>query len=155
MKSSKKLDIKEDNLKKAGILNPRPKSITDTLFCGDDFFDPRDLIQVKYEMIRRVLVDGKKVAGVAKTFGFSRPSFYEALKAFKAAGLRGLLPAPKGPQRAHKLSKEVMSFILETLAKDRTLKIQDLIPMIEKKFGISVHSRSIERGIARVKKKQL
>jgi len=35
-------------LRKQGTLNPRPREVTDPLFAKDSFFDPRDLVQVKY-----------------------------------------------------------------------------------------------------------
>jgi hypothetical protein len=35
---------------------------------------PRDLVQVKYEMLRRVRVDGHSVSQSATGFGLSRPS---------------------------------------------------------------------------------
>ena len=39
-------------------------------------------MQVKYEMLRRVREDGQRVSEASATFGFSRPSFYEAQAAF-------------------------------------------------------------------------
>jgi hypothetical protein len=40
-------------------LNPSPERVTDELF--QEFFDPRDLVQVKYEMLRRVQTEGQPV----------------------------------------------------------------------------------------------
>lgn len=39
-------------------VNPRPEAVSDPLFAGSEFFDARDLVQVKYEMVRRVQIDG-------------------------------------------------------------------------------------------------
>ena len=72
---------------------------------GDPFFDARDLVQVKYEMLRRARQDGSTVSDAAAAFGFSRPSFYEAKAAYESGGLPGLLPKRPGPRRAHKLSE--------------------------------------------------
>jgi len=72
-------DAKLQTLQQQGTLNPRPKDVSDELFVQDGFFDPRDLVQVKYEMLRRVQADGKSVTDAAASFGFSRPSFYQAL----------------------------------------------------------------------------
>ena len=41
-------------------------------------------------------------------FGLSRPTFYQAEAAFEQDGLAGLLPQPRGPKSAHKLTPEVM-----------------------------------------------
>jgi hypothetical protein len=47
------------------------------VFSGSQFFDPRDLVQVKYEMVRRVRVDRQPVSRSLAAFGFSRSSFYQ------------------------------------------------------------------------------
>ena len=58
-------DTKLRTLQQQGTLNPRPKAVRDELFLQDDFFDPRDLVQVKYEMLRRVRTEGKSVTDAA------------------------------------------------------------------------------------------
>ena len=91
-------------------------------FTALEFFDARDVVQVKYEMVRRVRVDGEPVARSAAEFGFSRPSFYEAAAALDARGLTGLVPARPGPRRAHKLTEEVLAFARDHLAGDPALQ---------------------------------
>ncbi len=135
-------------------LNPRPDAVRDPAFShGDPFFDARDLLQVKYEMLRRVLVDGHPVTATAAAFGFSRPSFYTALVAYRAAGLPGLLPARPGPRAAHKLTPEVLTFLLEQQAQQPSLRTADLVELLQARFGLKVHSRSVERALARHRKK--
>ena len=89
-------------LREEGTLNPAPEKIGDPTFHQSDFFDPRDLVQVKYEMLRRHRVEGRAVSRVAAGFGVSRQAFYTAQAAFRAQGIPGLLPRPRGPRRAHK-----------------------------------------------------
>ena len=101
-------DAKSSALRQRGCLHPRPNLVTDELFADNVFFDPRDLLQVKYEMLRRVLVDGCPVSRSAASFGLSRPSFYQARAAFEAGGLAALVPKKRGPRHAHKLSEAVM-----------------------------------------------
>ena len=84
-------DAKLGTLQQQGTLNPRPKAVRDELFLQDEFFDTRDLVQVKYEMLRRVRTEGKSVTDAAANFGFSRPSFYQAQAAFEQNGLAGLV----------------------------------------------------------------
>ena len=95
-------------------LNPRPEDVVDEGFGSSEFFDARDLVQVKYEMVRRVRVDGEPVSHCAAAFGFSRPSFYQAAAAVDADGLAGLVPARPGPRRAHKLTGQIVAFARET-----------------------------------------
>ena len=83
---------------------------------GGPFFDPEDLVQVKYEMLRRVREEGASVTQASAAFGFSRPSFYAAQAAFQEAGLPGLVPRRPGPRRAHKLSGPVLALLEEALA---------------------------------------
>ncbi|MEV7995778.1 hypothetical protein AB0O67_28935 [Streptomyces sp. NPDC086077] len=58
-------------------LNPYPEKVTDEVFLASPFCDPRDLVQVKYEMVRRVRVDKVPVVRAARAFGYCRQAFYE------------------------------------------------------------------------------
>ena len=53
---------KLDTLRQTGTLHPHPQAVTDPLFQDQPFFDARDLMQVKYEMLRKVEVDGRPSA---------------------------------------------------------------------------------------------
>lgn len=136
-------------LRAARTLNPRPEAVGDEAFASTLFFDARDLVQVKYEMVRRVKVDGLPVAHAAAAFGFSRPSFYEAAAALERDGLPGLVPAKPGPRRRHKLSDEVIAHARALLAADATLRAADLVEALAEAFGMRVHPRSIERALSR------
>ena len=48
---------KPDRLRGTGTLNPHPERVRDRRFAASDFFDPRDLLQVRYEMVRLVRID--------------------------------------------------------------------------------------------------
>jgi len=149
-----KSDPKADALREQGCLHPHPEKVRDAAFVVSEFFDPRDLVQVKYEMLRRVRVDGQPVSHSAAGFGLSRPSYYQAQAAFEEGGLPALLPKKPGPRRAHKLSEEVVAALREALAEQPELSPQDLVGLIEERFGVSVHPRSVERALARQEKKR-
>jgi transposase len=148
-------DLKRQALQAEGSLNSRPKAVTDALFGHDPFFDPRDLVQVKYEMLRRVQSEGQSVTHAAAAFGFSRPSFYQALSAFQKRGLGGLVPRKRGPKEAHKLTAEVIEFVRESRVADPGLRLPELVRLIARHFGVSVHPRSLERALFRGQKKRL
>jgi transposase len=140
-------------LRRHHALNPRPDDVTDPAFrSGDPFFDRADLVQVKYEMLRRAREEGRPVSRAAAAFGFSRPSFYAAQATFEAAGLAGLVPRKPGPRRAHKLSEPVVDELLAAVAADPSLDPADLAALVKERFGISVHRRSVERALERRKK---
>jgi transposase len=147
-------DPKLEALREQGTLNPRPREVSDPLFATGSFFDPRDLVQVKYEMLRRVQSEGHSVTGAATAFGFSRPSFYQSLSAFQEGGLAGLVPHKRGPKQAHKLTDEVLGFIVEMRQKEPSVRTLELVRLIQERFGTKVHPRSIERSLLRHQKKR-
>ena len=120
---------------------------------GGPFFDPEDLVQVKYEMLRRVREEGERVTQASAAFGFSRPSFYAAQAAFCEAGLPGLVPQRPGPRRAHKLSGPVLELLDEALAAEPALSSGALAGLLEERLALKVHPRSVERALARRAKK--
>lgn len=154
MMKSLRPEAKEKALQEHGTLTPHPERVDDEAFSGKDFFDARDLVQVKYEMLRRVRTEGLPLRQAAAAFGFSRPAFYQAQAAFDAQGLQGLLPRRRGPKGAHKLTDAVMGFIEQALEEDAALRAPALAQRVQKALGVRVHPRSIERALARRQKKR-
>ncbi|PYU69665.1 MAG: hypothetical protein DMG52_28340 [Acidobacteria bacterium] len=144
---------KRDALKRHGTLNPHPRAVTDPLFETGDFFDRDDTVQVKYEMLRRVTLDKQSVTQSATAFGFSRPTYYQAEADFQQDGLFGLLPEKRGPRQGHKLTSEVLDFVMQLRATDPSLRALDLAAAIQERFAIKAHPRSIERALRRQEKK--
>jgi transposase len=140
-------------LKRHGTLHPHPELVTDELFKEESFFDARDAVQVKYEMLRRAHVDGWPASRAALEAGFSRPTFYEAKSAFEHDGLPGLLPAKKGPRRAHKLTDTVMAFIEQMLEEAPDVGPGEIADSVLERFGVQVHARSIRRALLKREKK--
>lgn len=143
---------KLEALREHGCLNPKPEVVEDKLFVTTDFFDPNDLLQVKYEMVRRVRDEGQPISHAALVFGFSRPTVYQALSAFEQGGLAALLPQRPGPRRAHKLGEEVVDFLEDALVETPELGAGELVVAVEERFGLSVHPRSVTRALERRKK---
>ena len=119
----------------------------------EDFFDAQDLAQVKYEMLRRVRREGTQVSEAASSFGFSRPSFYKAQEDFTREGLAGLIGKKRGPKGRHKLSAEIMGFVEQKRTQDPSLRVAALLKLIQNRFGIRVHRRTLERAVVATKKK--
>jgi len=145
---------KRQTLRRHGTLNPQPESVAHSLFQNSAFFDPDDLLQVKYEMLRQVHMDRESISEAARAFGFSRPSFYQAQSAFQQDGVFGLFPHKRGPQSGHKLTSEVMDFVLQQRSEDPSLTPGQLAQAIQKQFRIQVHPRSIERRFLAEKKRR-
>ena len=142
-------DPKQAALAEARCLNPHPEQVRDPAFLASEFFDARDVVQVKYEMVRRVKADGAPVTEAAAAFGYSRPSYYQAAAALERSGLEGLVPARPGPRGPHKLTEQILTWAEQQLAADPGLRPAQLAGPIADAFGVRVHPRSVERALAR------
>lgn len=131
-------------LAQVGLLHPRPEAVTASLFDGRaSFFLDLDKVQVKYEMLRAHVIDGLSATAAAEQHGYSRAAFYLITAAFGEAGMRGLLDEPRGRRGPLKLTPEVLAFLA---AADRTVSGAQLAAEIERRFGVSLHRRTIERA---------
>lgn len=147
-------DPKVEALRGDGTLYRHANQVRDAVFATHEFFDSRDVVQVKYEMIRRVEVEAQPVAPTAAAFHFSRPSFYHAQRAFQERGLAGLLPKKRGPRSGHKLTAEILAFLQDLRASDASLRPTELAERVAQRFTTRVHPRTIERALARQEKKR-
>jgi transposase len=103
---------------------------------------PHDLVQLKYETIRAVEVDGRPIAQASVDFGLSRPTIYETQENFRHEGFGGLLPQKRGPKKARKLTPEVRFYLEELVASEPDLKAAVLAKRVRRRFGIFVHPRT-------------
>lgn len=146
MARARRPDPKLAALAQSGTAHRHPEAVHDPAWRAGTFFDPRDLVQVKYEMLRRVRIEGASIQAAAAAFGFSRPAFYRAQRAFAAAGLTGLIPQRPGPRHAAKLTEEVLDFVERAAQDDPAATTRDLLAAVRTRFGVVVHRRSLERA---------
>ncbi len=144
---------KLDRLRQAGTLNAQPQRVRAPWFQPGGFFDANDLVQVKYEMLRHARQDGVTKAQAASLFGLSRPTFYQAESAFERDGIAALLPQTRGPKAAHKLTPQVMHVIESYHRSGAPLQAREMARLVHEQLGVQVHPRSIERAVARKKKR--
>jgi hypothetical protein len=142
-------DPKVAALTAARSLNPHPENVSDEVFLASTFCDPRDVVQVKYEMVRRVRIDKIPVTQAARAFGYCRQAFYEIAAALDAGGPGALAPGKPGPKGPTKLTAPVMDRIEVWMTADTALTSKDLASKVCEEFGFSVHPRSVERALAR------
>jgi hypothetical protein len=147
-------DAKHRLLRQQGVLHPHPEAVTAALFQDSNFFDSGDLIQVKYEMLRRVEAEQVPVTQAAHEAGLSRPSFYQAQAAIQQSGLAGLIPQKPGPRGAHKLTAQVLDFLDRQRASQPDLKYAELALLVQEQLDVTVHPRTIERVLFRRQKKR-
>jgi transposase len=147
-------DAKLQFLKSHGALHRHPHRVRDKLFADSKFFDPRDLVQVRYEMLRRHRAEKQKVAQVARAFGVSRQFFYQLDEAFAEQGMAGLLPRKRGPKHPRKCSREIVQFLIERRAAASPMSWSALTEEVHRRFSIRLHPRSLQRALAAGKKTQ-
>ena len=131
-----------------GTLNPSPGKVRDPKFQENEFFDPRDLVQVKYEMLRRVSVEKASVTEATGKYGVSRPTYYQTKASFDKGGLAGLVPRKRGPHGPHKLQGEALAFVQQQLVAGQPVRARELAKLIRQKFDLAIHPRTIERAVA-------
>jgi len=152
--SSDRKSDKTVALLEEGTLNPAPEKVSDPKFRNGEFFDPRDAVQVKYELLRRVLVEKASVTEAAEEYGISRPTYYQAKAGFDEAGIAGLVPKKRGPHGPNKLRGEVLAFVEQRLVPGEPIRARELATLIRSEFGLDVHPRTIERAVKEKKTAQ-
>jgi transposase len=129
-------------LAEVGLLHPNPAGVSAALFDGRwPFFLAEDKVQVKYEMLRAHALDGLAVKAAAETHGYSRAAFYLVQAAFGERGMAGLVDDRRG--RPVKLTPEIASFVAGA---ERSVSAVDLAEEVTRRFGVSLHRRTLERA---------
>jgi transposase len=131
-----------------GTFNPAAEKVRDPKFRAHDFFDPRDLVQVKYEMLRRVSLEHTSVTAATAEYGVSRPTYYQTKAHFATAGLTGLVPRKRGPRGPHKLRGEALAFVEQHLVAGEPVRARSLAKRLREQFDLTIHPRTIERAVA-------
>ena len=132
-------------LKKEGILNLKPDRILCKKFQTLDFFDPLDLPQVRYEMLRSARVDNTSVAGACRKFGFSREYFYRLERGFRERGYASLLASRKGRRPIIALNQEIVNFIAHRKIEEPNVSGESLRKEILRLYKVDCSRRTVER----------
>lgn len=139
-------EARREALRRGGFLHPHPERVQDPAFGGrSPFFEPYDLLQVKYEMLRLHHVEKVAASSAARRFGLSRQSFYLAAAAFWREGIPGLFPQRRGPKGPHKLTPEVAEFLWLRQREHPDEGAEDLAAAVAETFGLSLHPRTVRR----------
>ena len=139
---------KLEALREEGTLNPTPDEVHDPKFQENEFFDPHDIVQVKYEMLRRVSVENASVSAATEEYGVSRPTYYQTKASFDKGGVAGLVPQKRGPRGPHKLRGQALAFVQQQLVAGEPVRARELAKLIRQKFDLNIHPRTIERAVA-------
>lgn len=138
---------KRNALHATGTFNPRADHVRHPLFAQSDFFDPQDLLQLKYETVRALEADGYSIAQAAREFGLSRPTIYQAQDQFQQQGLTGLLPHKRGPRQPHKLTAQVQQYLQELVTREPGVPAAELARRVRQRFELKLHPRTIQKAL--------
>jgi len=135
---------RRQTLQRQGLVHPHPEEVTAGVFSGGDpFFFTADKLQVKYEMLRAHVVDGCSVTSAAASHGYSRASFYVVAQAFEVSGMVGLIDERPGRRGPVKLTGKIEAFVR---AADASLSGAEVARLVQERFGVSLHRRTVERA---------
>jgi transposase len=136
---------KSEFLKANGTYNKRHGLVKKSEFLLDDFYDPIDVVQVKYEMLRDTKESGKSIGAVAQEFGFSRTAYYNSKEGFEKNGMSALLPEKTGPKHPHKLKGPILEFVNEYTATRPNASAAQVVSAIKTEKDVVISKRTIER----------
>ena len=136
---------KEDILMENGTFNKNHAKVTEQRFVDDDFYDPQDLVQVKYEMLRTANESGRNINEIAGRFGFSRAAYYKIKSSFEKGGISSFAPNKSGPKKARKLTREYQDFIDSYIAQNPNASSGKIAAAIQKERGLTISRRTVER----------
>ena len=131
-----------------GTFNPAAEKVRDPKFRQHEFFDPRDLVQVKYELLRRVSLEHASVTAATAEYGVSRSTYFQARAHFATGGIAGLVPRKRGPRGPHKLQGKVLAFVEQHLVVGAPGRARALAKRLREQFDLTIHPRTIERAVA-------
>lgn len=143
-------DSKTEFLQAQGLINPKPTRVVHPLFQDIEFFDPLDIAQVRYEMLRIARVDGTSVKEACRLFGFSREYFYQLERSFMASGYVGLLGSTKGRRPIIALNQEIVNFLIHRKMTDPQLTGEDLRKEIVDDYQVECSRRTVERVLEKL-----
>lgn len=146
------MDSKKINtLKGNGSFNRNADTVNNALFKCSSYFDPHDLVQVKYEMLRAVRLDELSVSEASKQFGFSRTSYYKIEKRFEESGIDGLCLLKTGPKSPAKVTPDILGLAADLKAGHPKITNDEIVREIKSRSGVSIHKRSLQRERAKKK----
>jgi transposase len=147
MPPSSPSQTKRQALQASGTFNPRSAKVRHPLFQQSEFFDPQDLLQLKYETLRALKAEGCSIAKAASDFGLSRPTIYQAQALFAEKGVEGLLPHKTGPRHPRKLTPEVQQHLQELAVAQPETGAAELARQMRQRFNVELHPRTIEKAL--------
>jgi len=139
-------------LKENNSYNKKADKVFNSLFLTNPYFDPYDILQVKYEMLRAVKNNELSVSDTSRQFGFSRTAYYKIESHFKDEGIDGLCFKKTGPKAPAKVTEDLLSFAASLKAQQPDITNDEIVEEIRLQKGVTIHKRSLQREKAKKKR---
>lgn len=132
-------------LQRAHCIHPAPEKVHDKRFQEEgSFFDPKDIVQVKYELLRSCEVEGSDVASACMRFGFSRTTYYKVYEAFIQGGIPSLMGRPRGRPQPIKLNEIVLGYLIAEKAMNPKLSASKMVTDVMNRYNVQISVRMIQ-----------
>jgi transposase len=139
-------------LKENNSYNKKASEVSSPLFLTNPYFDPYDIVQVKYEMLRAVNNNELSVSDTSRQFGFSRTAYYKIESRFNADGIDGLCFRKTGPKTPAKVTEDLLDFAADLKARQPDITNDEIVEEIRQQKGVTIHKRSLQREKAKKKR---
>jgi len=136
---------KKEILIKNGTYNKNHGKVTKERFREGGFYDPMDIVQVRYEMIKDADDGGTTIEQTTSEYGYSRASYYYIKDDFEKGGMVALVPEKTGPKAPRKLTNELQEYITTYIENNPSTSSSRIALDIENDKGVKVSKRTIER----------
>jgi len=136
---------KKEILIKNGTFNKNHDKVKREGFSEGGFYDPMDIVQVRYEMIKDADDSEKTIGQISSEYGYSRASYYHIKDNFDKGGIAALIPERTGPKEARKLTGDLREYIKEYTQRNPKASSSKIAAEIESVKGVTVSKRTIER----------
>ena len=132
-------------LRQTRCLHLSPEKVLDERFQQEGgFFDSKDIVQVKYELLRACEVEGSDVASACTRFGFSRTTYYKVNDAFIQGGIPSLVGRPRGRPQPIKLNETILGYLIAEKAKNPKLTASETVTDVLTQYDVQISVRMIQ-----------
>lgn len=128
-----------------GTYNAGHEAVRADQFSHGVFFDARDAVQVKYEMVRSVARRELTVTAASALYGLSRQTCHKCLRAVEREGIAGLMPKKRGPKDGYKFGADAKRYVDGYLLDHPDAGNGEVAAALKADTGVDVHSRTIAR----------
>jgi len=136
---------KQEILLKNRTFNRNYGKVTEKRFTSDEFYDPQDLVQVKYEMLRTANESKRSINEISGKFGFSRAAFYKIKASYEKEGISAFILNNSGSKKARKLTVEYQDFIDSYLMQNPNVSSGEIATILKQERGLNISKRTVER----------